>query len=195
MNRERVRGNTESRSVHRKIPVGCASGNHFEPGGLIRKYRSASSTERRCDPPARNNRLTQLRDSFLLAGVCAATKPCNSYICCSEFSALFSPTVSSCAALSCAVTRALGRGAVAGLGYFSIGADAGLRVHAPEDAVIGRRNSGIVLSLDELSLPAERGAQVLAVGVESFSVEKHKSVVSCQLSVVGYRFSVVSSRL
>src|SRR5579871_3438664 len=74
-------------------------------------------------------------------------------------------------ALAGSVTAARARGAVAGLGQLAVGADAGLRVHAPKDAVVGGRHGGIVFGLDELAFPAQRRTQVVAVRIESFGIQ------------------------
>src|SRR5271157_4169043 len=62
------------------------------------------------------------------------------------------------------------RRAVARLGQLAVGANAGLSVHAPEQAVVRRRHVGIVFRLDELTLPAQRRAEVFAVGIEAIGV-------------------------
>src|ERR1039457_681111 len=74
-------------------------------------------------------------------------------------------------ALSGSVARARHRRAGSRLGQFSIGPDAGLGVHAPEQSVIRRRHRRIVLHLDELSLPTQRRAKVFAFRIEAISVE------------------------
>src|SRR5271166_2983303 len=63
----------------------------------------------------------------------------------------------------------LGR-AVARLGQFAIGADAGLGVHAPEQAVVRWRHGGIVFRQYELALPTQSRAEVFAVGIEAIGV-------------------------
>jgi len=55
-----------------------------------------------------------------------------------------------------AMTGAVLRDAIARLGQFAIGANAGLRVQAPEQALIASRYRGIGLGKDELTLPAQR---------------------------------------
>jgi hypothetical protein len=55
-----------------------------------------------------------------------------------------------------AMTGADPRDAIARLGQFAIRANAGLRVHAPEQALIASRYRGIGLGKDELALPAQR---------------------------------------
>src|SRR5579862_7326070 len=66
------------------------------------------------------------------------------------------------------MTAAAIRTAIARLGQFAIGADAGLRVQTPEKAVIACRYRRIGLGQNELALPAQRGAQVRIVGIEAF---------------------------
>src|SRR5271166_6685626 len=63
--------------------------------------------------------------------------------------------------LGCAVSR---------FGQLAIRADTGLGVHAPEQAVIGWRHGGIVLRHYELAFPAQRRAEVFAVGIEAIGV-------------------------
>src|SRR5271165_1172096 len=76
----------------------------------------------------------------------------------------------SCFALSRAMTRPAFRAAVARFGQFAVRADAGLRVHTPEQAVVGRRHGGVMFCLDELAFPAQCRADVLTVDVEASGV-------------------------
>jgi len=55
-----------------------------------------------------------------------------------------------------AMTGAVLRAAIARLGEFAVGANAGLRVQAPEQALIGSRHRGVGLGKDKLALPAQR---------------------------------------
>jgi hypothetical protein len=55
-----------------------------------------------------------------------------------------------------AMTGAVLRVAIARLGQFAIGANAGLCVQAPEQALIASRYRGIGLGKDELAFPAQR---------------------------------------
>src|SRR5579864_1793768 len=64
-------------------------------------------------------------------------------------------------------------GAVAGFGYFAVWPDAGLRVHAPEQAIVGALHIGIGLGKDELPFPAQCGAQIRVVRVEAIAVANH----------------------
>ncbi len=73
-------------------------------------------------------------------------------------------------ALPCPMARPELRRAVAGFGQFAVRTDAGLGMHAPEQAVVGWRHCGIALRQDELTLPAQRRAEVFAVGIEAISV-------------------------
>src|SRR5271165_3776139 len=78
-------------------------------------------------------------------------------------------------ALSRAVTRPPLAATVPRLGQFAVGADAGLRIHAPEQAVVGRRHGGIMFCLDKLAFPAQCRADFLAVDIEAIGVghERH----------------------
>jgi len=71
------------------------------------------------------------------------------------------------------MTRSPARRAVARLGEHAIRTDAGLGVHAPEEAIVRRRHSRVVFDADELLLPAQRGAESFASGVEAFVIGKH----------------------
>jgi len=76
-------------------------------------------------------------------------------------------------ALPGAVARAVLGGTVARLGQFSIGPNTGLRVHAPEQAVVTGLHVGIRLRSDELSLPPQRRTQVRAVRIEALAFPDH----------------------
>src|SRR5215831_7660835 len=71
------------------------------------------------------------------------------------------------------MTLPSGRRAVARLGEFAVRANACLGVHAPEQAVIRWRHSRVMLTADELLLPAQRSTQRFFTCVETFLVEPH----------------------
>ena len=60
--------------------------------------------------------------------------------------------------------------AVAGFGEFAVRTDARLRIHAPVQAFIRGLHGRVGLGLDELSLPAQRCAEVGMRGVEAFEI-------------------------
>lgn len=66
------------------------------------------------------------------------------------------------------MTDAALRAAIAWLGQLAIGSDAGLCVHAPEQALVGGRNGGIRLGKNELALPAQSRAEIRMIGIEAF---------------------------
>jgi len=66
------------------------------------------------------------------------------------------------------MTRTAFRTAVARLGQFAIRPYAGLRVQAPEEAIIAGWHGRIVLGKNELGFPAQVGTQVRVVGIETF---------------------------
>src|SRR5271157_593714 len=70
----------------------------------------------------------------------------------------------------CPMARPNLRRAVARLGQLAVGANAGLGVHAPEQAVVRWRHGGIVFCQYELALPTQSRAQVFAVGIEAIGV-------------------------
>ena len=70
-------------------------------------------------------------------------------------------------AISRAVALALARGAIAGFSQFSVGADASLRVQTPEKTVVRGLHRGIGFGEDKLAFPAQRRAEVRAIGVEA----------------------------
>src|ERR1700739_2996441 len=72
-----------------------------------------------------------------------------------------------------AVTRARLRVAVAGFGYFAVRSDAGLGVQAPEQAIVGALYIGVGLGQDELTLPAQRGAQIRVIRIEAIAIANH----------------------
>src|SRR5512146_2408433 len=84
-----------------------------------------------------------------------------------------------------AMALAPGRGAVAGLGEFAVGTDAGLGVHAPVEALVGGLNRGIRFRQNELALPAQRGAEVGVGNVEA--IRAHKTSVAGCSSLVAHR--------
>jgi hypothetical protein len=71
-------------------------------------------------------------------------------------------------AFSSTVAGAAFRAAIAGLGHFAIRSNAGLRMQAPEQAIVAGRNCNIGLCENELPLPPERRAQVRMICVEAF---------------------------
>ena len=71
------------------------------------------------------------------------------------------------------MTGAVFRAAIARLGHFAIGTDAGLRVQAPEQAIIACRHRGIRLGENELALPAQRRAQVRMISIEALRFPNH----------------------
>ena len=86
--------------------------------------------------------------------------------------ALFRPFADLCAfsrAMTCPVLRT----AVAGLGHFAIGPDAGLCVQAPEKAIIAGGDSRIGLGQNELAFPTQVGTQVRMAGIETIRFLDH----------------------
>ena len=71
------------------------------------------------------------------------------------------------------MTAAALRTAIAGLGQYTIGTNAGLCVQAPKETIIAGRHRRIGLGEDELALPAQRRTQVRMIDVETFSVVDH----------------------
>jgi len=71
------------------------------------------------------------------------------------------------AAVSGAMAASAGRGAVAGFGQFAVGADAGLGMKAPKQAVVGARNGRVVVREDEQPFPAQCGAEIGSIGIEA----------------------------
>ena len=67
-----------------------------------------------------------------------------------------------------AMAPTFSRAAIAGLGQFAVGADAGLGVGAPEQAIVAGRDAGIGLRPYILALPAEGRAQSRTIGIETF---------------------------
>src|SRR6202008_1765243 len=72
-----------------------------------------------------------------------------------------------------AVTTSCLWGAVSGFGHVAVRSDAGLGVHAPEQAVIGTLHVGVGLGQDELTLPAQRGAQIRVIRIEAIAIANH----------------------
>src|SRR5260370_41540356 len=71
------------------------------------------------------------------------------------------------------MAAAICRTAVAGLGQLAVGTDAGLRLRAPEQAVVGRLHGGIRLGPDVLTLPVQRRAQARTFGIETIGNLAH----------------------
>ena len=69
-------------------------------------------------------------------------------------------------AVTRAVTLPQGIVAVTRLRELTVRADAGLRVHAPKQAIIAGRHGMVALSIDEQPLPAKRGAQIRMAGIK-----------------------------
>ena len=69
-------------------------------------------------------------------------------------------------ALTRAMALAQGIVAVTRLRELTIRTDAGLRVHAPKQAVIARRYGRVALGIDKKSLPTKRGAQMRIAGIK-----------------------------
>jgi hypothetical protein len=67
-----------------------------------------------------------------------------------------------------AVADAVLRAAIAWLGQFPIGANAGLRMQAPEQALIRSLYGGIWLGMNELAFPAQSRTEIRMIGVEAF---------------------------
>lgn len=65
------------------------------------------------------------------------------------------------------------RAAIAGLGKFTIGTDAGLAVKAPEEAIIAGWHGWIRLSQNELTFPAQGRAEVGMMNVEALRFADH----------------------
>src|SRR5579864_9446571 len=79
----------------------------------------------------------------------------------------------SLAALSRPVTRAVFRVAIAGLSHFAVRANAGLRVHAPEQAIVAGRHRWIRLRKNKLAFPAQRRTQVRIIRIEALRLRPH----------------------
>jgi hypothetical protein len=73
--------------------------------------------------------------------------------------------------LAIAIAVALSRRimAVAWFGEFAVGANAGLRVHAPEQPIIARGHGRIGFRVDEQPFPAQGGTQVRVAGIKAFA--------------------------
>jgi hypothetical protein len=66
------------------------------------------------------------------------------------------------------------RAAVSWLRQFAVGANACLRVHTPEIAVIGRRHRWIGIDIQVDALPTQRRTQIRMVGIETIPlVDNH----------------------
>jgi len=65
------------------------------------------------------------------------------------------------------MTSAGFRRAISRLRYISVGTDAGLRVHTPEQAIIRSLHIRIVFGQNELPFPAQRGAETRMMDVEA----------------------------
>src|SRR5437660_1303516 len=65
------------------------------------------------------------------------------------------------------------RAAIAGLGQLAVGADAGLGVGAPEEAIVAGWDAGIGLRPYILALPAKGRAQSRTIGIETFRFYRH----------------------
>jgi hypothetical protein len=81
--------------------------------------------------------------------------------------AIFARRIENLFAVSGFVADASSRTAIARLGQFSIGTNAGLGVQAPKQTFIRVRDSWIVIGKNELSLPAQRWTEVSPIRVKS----------------------------
>jgi hypothetical protein len=64
--------------------------------------------------------------------------------------------------------------AVTGFGKYTVWANTGLRVHAPEQPVVARLHCFVVRRRNELALPAQSRAEVRMIDVEScFATMNH----------------------
>ena len=70
---------------------------------------------------------------------------------------------------SCSVTCAIVGSTVAGLGQLAVGADTGLGMETPEEAVIRARHGRVRLRENELSFPSQGRAKILNIGVEAIA--------------------------
>ena len=65
------------------------------------------------------------------------------------------------------------RVAIAGLSQLTIRPDAGLRVYAPEEAVVRGRHARVGVRQNELTLPPQCGTEVRMIGVEAIGFADH----------------------
>src|SRR5580704_8720245 len=71
------------------------------------------------------------------------------------------------------MTRAALRSTVPRFGHFAIRANAGLRVHAPEQPVVGTLHIRIRLRKNELSFPAQSGTKIGVFRIEALRLADH----------------------
>lgn len=71
------------------------------------------------------------------------------------------------------MTGTSSRVAVAGLSQLTVRPDAGLRVHAPEEAVVTAGHARVGVRQNELTLPPQRGTEVRMIGVEAIGFADH----------------------
>ncbi len=92
-------------------------------------------------------------------------------------------------ALPRAMTLASCRRAVARFGELAVGADAVLRVQAPEQSFIRPRHRGIVVSQDELCFPAQSRTEVRMAGVEAIELAFHAAPPAFRIARLSATFA------
>jgi hypothetical protein len=84
------------------------------------------------------------------------------------------------------MTGASFRVAIAWFCQFSVGSDAGLCVHAPEQAVVAAGHAGVGLSENELAFPAQCRTEVRMIGIEAIGFADHAAPPEAALRIARF---------